>query len=85
MTKQHRTQAMGKGTKPGGGDPEPPRTGGHSAGGPYPNPHTGKEGDPDRPETDWHGGQSVAGYHGPEQLGKEEIQPGGNPNSGAKK
>jgi hypothetical protein len=40
---------------------------GQSGGGPYPNPHTGKEGG------GFHGGQSVMGYHGTGQLGSEDV------------
>ncbi len=61
--------------------------GGESAGGAYPNPHTGKE---ERGESGkgpgggfmGHGGQSGIDYHGPGQLGDEDI--GGNANSVAK-
>ena len=40
---------------------------GESGGGPYPNPHSGKK------DGEFHGGQSVAGYHGHGQLGSEEV------------
>ena len=63
-------------------------TGGGSAGAPYPNPHTGKqEGERGRfgGGALGHGGQSSIGYHGPQQLGEQEIRPGGNPNAGAKR
>ena len=40
---------------------------GESGGGPYPNPHSGKD------KGDFHGGQSVAGYHGTGQLGSEKV------------
>ena len=42
---------------------------GESGGGPYPNPHSGK----DKSEAGFHGGQSVSGYHGPGQLGSEDV------------
>ena len=42
---------------------------GESGGGPYPNPHTDK----DKSDAGFHGGQSVAGYHGPGQLGSEDV------------
>jgi hypothetical protein len=40
---------------------------GESGGGPYPNPHSGKE------DGSFHGGQSVMGYHGKGQLGAEDV------------
>ena len=49
-----------------GGLPNP----GVSGGGPYPNPHSGKE---ESGEGDFHGGQSVAGYYGTGQLGSKDI------------
>jgi hypothetical protein len=51
--------------------------GGDSGGGPYPNPHTGKE-----PEADGfmgHGGQTDMDYHGHGQLGERKV--GENPNA----
>ena len=62
-------------------------TGGSDAGAPHPNPHTGKA---ERERADFadgatsHGGQSVMGYHGPQQFGETEVKPGGSPNAGAK-
>jgi hypothetical protein len=40
---------------------------GESGGGPYPNPHGGKD------EGGFHGGQSVMGYFGKGQLGDEDV------------
>jgi hypothetical protein len=48
--------------------------GSESAGGAYPNPHTGKE---ERGESgDFDGGQSEQGYYGGSQLDGEEAPPG---------
>ncbi len=76
------TQSMGNPQDKGAPDGTnvPRKGGGESAGGAYPNPHTGKA----PPKTEWHGGQSETAYHGGGQLGEEETQPGGNPNSGSK-
>jgi hypothetical protein len=60
----------------------PADKGAESAGGAYPNPHTGKEGKGG--SGDWHGGQSETAYHGSGQLGEEKTQPKGNPNSGSR-
>lgn len=49
-------------------------------GGPYPNPHTGGEGKSDAGSPE-HGGQSVSGYYGTGQLGKQKTRPEGAPNS----
>lgn len=79
------TQAMARG---GSGEGRPdgtnqPSGDGESAGGAYPNPHTGKE---ERGEhSDWQGGQSEIGYHGSGQLGDQVVSPGGNPNSATRK
>lgn len=61
-----------------------PEGNGQSAGGAYPD-RSAEDGRKE-PEhgLDRHGGQSVIGYHGPQQLGEEEIEPGGNPNAGSK-
>jgi hypothetical protein len=42
---------------------------GESGGGPYPNPHRGKEAD----AGDFKGGQSDQSYYGDGQLGDEEL------------
>ena len=60
-----------------------PRGDGQSAGGAYPNPHTGKEERGAR--SDWQGGQSEIGYHGSGQLGDQVVTPGGNSNSATRK
>lgn len=75
------TQSMGVARDKGApdGTNTPRKGGGESAGGAYPNPHTGKE----PPKKEWHGGQSETAYHGSGQLGEDETEPGGNPNSGA--
>lgn len=88
--KQHETQAM-----PDEQDKEHPKhldwklggrgDGGDSNGGPYPNPYSGKEDEGVGEGFGEHGGQSVIGYHGPEQLGSEVVEPGGNPNAGTRK
>jgi hypothetical protein len=56
--------------------------GGQSGGGPYPNPHTGKEGGANE---GWmgHGGQSEMPYHGEGRLGEDKV--GGNANAPAEK
>ncbi|TKD51555.1 hypothetical protein [Sphingomonas baiyangensis] len=46
------------------------KTGSESAGAAYPNPHTGKDGNPD---ADKHGGQTEIAYHGPGQLGEQKV------------
>lgn len=83
MTDKSPTQAMGDSAHKGvpDGTNSPDTGGGQSGGGPYPNPHTGKK----PPKSDFEGGQSVAGYHGTAQLGDQDVEPGGNPNSGSKR
>ncbi|WP_156140899.1 hypothetical protein [Sphingomonas sp. 37zxx] len=46
------------------------KTGSESDGAAYPNPHTGKDGNP---EADKHGGQTEIAYHGPGQLGEQKV------------
>ncbi|AKH44322.1 hypothetical protein FHS61_002942 [Altererythrobacter atlanticus] len=62
-------------------------TGGSQAGAPRPDPRKTNS-DDDKPRfaegVFGHGGQSRMGYHGKGQLGDQEVEPGGNPNSGAK-
>lgn len=55
--------------------------GGQSAGGDYPNPHSGKEGGDAGGGYEGHGGQTEIAYHGPEQLGERTLRP--NPNAPA--
>ena len=57
------------------------RGAGASGGGPYPNPHSGKEGKSDGHEG--HGGQSEMAYHGTGRLGDKEV--GDNANAPAEK
>jgi hypothetical protein len=52
---------------PSAGRPDMNDNLGQSAGGAYPNPHTGKD------EGGFHGGQSEAGYFGDGQLGEKEV------------
>jgi hypothetical protein len=49
------------------GRPDMQQNQGQSGGGAYPNPYDGKE------DADFHGGQSVMGYHGKGQLGSEDV------------
>ena len=55
--------------------------GGDSAGGPYPNPHSGKE--PTNGGFMGHGGQTDMEYHGKGQLGEQKT--GENANAPARK
>lgn len=52
---------------PSAGRPDMEENAGQSGGGAYPNPHSGKD------EGDFHGGQSVMGYHGKGQLGSKDV------------
>jgi hypothetical protein len=61
---------------PSSGRPDMQENLGQSAGGAYPNPHTGKEQD-----GGFHGGQSVMGYFGKGQLGQKDV--GDTPNAPA--
>lgn len=45
--------------------------GGESGGGPYPNPHSGK--DADEGSGDFKGGQSNQAYYGKGQLGEKDV------------
>lgn len=52
---------------------------GESGGGAYPNPHTGKEGSSDGPDTLMgHGGQTDASYYGKDKLGDKGGETTGN-------
>jgi hypothetical protein len=57
------------------------RGAGQSGGGPYPNPHTGKDGG-GSDGYEGHGGQSEMEYHGTGRLGKDKVA--GNANAPAK-
>lgn len=93
MTKKGEpTQAMptdGRKGAPDGVNSQAERgaTGGSDDAAPYPNPHKNKS----KEERDdfahgllSHGGQSKMGYHGPQQLGDQDVKPGGNHNAGTK-
>ena len=58
---------------PSAGRPDMNENLGQSAGGAYPNPHTGKGAE------EFHGGQSVAGYFGDGRLGSKNV--GNNDNA----
>jgi hypothetical protein len=91
MADKHRTQGMGddglKGAPDGTNTPDANGRGGmgESGGGPYPNPHTGKDGKTRDEGFGKHGGQTNMGYHGSQQLGDTDVKPDGNPNAGTKK
>jgi hypothetical protein len=57
------------------------RGAGQSGGGPYPNPHSGKD-DGNSDGYEGHGGQSGMEYHGTGRLGDKKV--GGNANAPAK-
>lgn len=59
-------------------------TGGSDAGDAYPIPHASSDHERGSHKSDFTGGQSVRAYHGPRQLGDDEVEPGGNVNAGAK-
>lgn len=52
---------------PSAGRPDMNENAGQSAGGAYPNPHTGKD------KGGFHGGQSEPGYFGNGQLGDKDV------------
>ena len=58
-----------------------PKGGGQSAGGAYPNPHSGKDED-EMHGWEGHGGQSEMEYHGSGQLGERKV--GDNANAPAR-
>jgi hypothetical protein len=58
--------------------------GGDSGGGAYPNPHSGKEGGGGKEGFLGTGGQTEMPYHGPGQLGEDDVDGGENPNAPAK-
>lgn len=58
--------------------------GGESSGGNYPNPHRGKEAEAKPESFTGHGGQTEIGYHGPGQLGDQDVGDGENPNAATK-
>ncbi|HEX8307608.1 MAG TPA: hypothetical protein VF645_04240 [Allosphingosinicella sp.] len=58
--------------------------GGDSGGGAYPNPHSGKEGGGGKEGFTGTGGQTEMPYHGPGQLGEDDVGGGDNPNAPAK-
>lgn len=60
-------------------------TGGSDAVDTYPNPHQASSDRKTGPrKSAFKGGQSIRAYHGPRQLGDDEVEPGGNVNAGAK-
>jgi hypothetical protein len=69
-------QANGAGSRKGAQDDVTANEaqGGESAGGAYPNPHTGKS-DGDKSPGDFlgHGGQTEQAYHGSGQLGDQKV------------
>jgi hypothetical protein len=77
MSDQHETDGVG--------EPNPGARGGagESGGGAYPNPHSGKD---DHPGDGFlgHGGQTDIAYHGPEQLGDDQVGQDQNPNAATK-
>ena len=83
MTEKFRTQAMGDGEHKGevaginGASDADPKNEARS------NPYAEAPGSKP-PKRKWHGGQSVAGYHGPQQVGDKVVTPEGNPNSPSK-
>ena len=56
---------------PSAGRPDMEDNAGQSGGGPYPNPHKGKD-------EGFHGGQSDPGYYGKGQLGDRKVGPTDN-------
>lgn len=81
MSDSQPMQADGKGTNRDAADgisdnKVSGKSGSESQGAAYPNPHAGKDGNP---EADKHGGQTKVAYHGSGQLGEQKV--GDNPNA----
>jgi hypothetical protein len=57
---------------PSAGRPDMAENAGQSGGGAYPNPYDRKGGNPED-DRGFHGGQSIQGYFGGDQLGDEEL------------